>query len=73
MYDHLIKPENWPPNVARRPDGRLDIWVCDECAHNYDPVDGEPDWDIPPGIPFEALPETFICPECGAEKDLFFR
>ena len=27
--------------------------------------------NIAPGIPFEELPDDFICPECGAGKDQF--
>ena len=25
----------------------------------------------PPGTPFEALPETWVCPVCGVEKSEF--
>ena len=29
---------------------------------------GDPDAGIEPGTPFEALPEDWICPECGVSK-----
>ena len=41
---------------------------CTICEHIYDPAEGDPDSNIPPGTAFESLPETRICPECGAMK-----
>ena len=46
-------------------------WECIICGYIYDPAKGDPDNGIEPGIPFEALPDTWVCPECGAEKDQF--
>jgi rubredoxin len=46
-------------------------YVCDVCGWVYDPQQGDPDSDIAPGTPFESLPEDWVCPECGAEKDQF--
>jgi rubredoxin len=46
-------------------------YVCDMCGYIYDPAEGDPDNDIPPGTAFEALPEDWVCPVCGAEKDEF--
>jgi len=43
-------------------------YVCAVCNHVYDPVEGDPQANIPPGTPFEALPEGWICPDCGASK-----
>jgi rubredoxin len=43
-------------------------WRCNFCAHIYDESIGDPDSDIPPGTPFESLPEDWVCPECGAGK-----
>jgi rubredoxin len=41
---------------------------CSVCEHVYDPAQGDPDAGIPPGTPFEDLPDTWGCPECGAVK-----
>lgn len=41
---------------------------CTICAHVYDPAQGDPDSEIQPGTPFENLPESWVCPECGAMK-----
>lgn len=41
---------------------------CTLCNHVYDPAEGDPDTGIPPGTPFEELPEDWACPDCGAVK-----
>jgi rubredoxin len=41
---------------------------CTICEHIYDPAEGDPLSNIPPGTPFEQLPEDWICPDCGAVK-----
>lgn len=46
-------------------------YVCDVCGYIYDPDEGDPDSDIPAGTPFDALPEEWVCPVCGAPKDEF--
>jgi|GEM_PF-1171274 rubredoxin len=43
----------------------LPRWQCLECGYHYDPVKGDPKGGIPPGIPFEDLPDSWRCPECG--------
>lgn len=45
--------------------------VCIICGYTYDPEVGEPSMGIPPGTPFEDLPEEFTCPICSAGKDYF--
>ncbi|MCS7202599.1 MAG: rubredoxin [Dictyoglomus sp.] len=44
---------------------------CLVCGYIYDPSIGDPDNNIPPDTPFEELPEDWVCPICGAEKDMF--
>lgn len=46
-------------------------YVCDACGYVYDPVDGDPDNGVAPGTPFESLPDDWVCPLCGVEKDQF--
>jgi rubredoxin/hemerythrin-like domain-containing protein len=48
-------------------------WVCTVCDWVYDPNIGDPDGGIPPGVEFENLPDDWVCPQCGAEKDAFER
>lgn len=49
----------------------MERWVCGPCGWVYDPTEGDPDGDIEPGVAFEDLPEDYVCPVCGATKDLF--
>jgi len=44
---------------------------CRICSYVYDPEVGDPDGGIPPGTPFEDLPDDWVCPSCGASKKLF--
>ena len=43
-------------------------YQCIVCGHIYDPAEGDPAANIPPGTPFEALPDGWECPECGVGK-----
>ena len=45
--------------------------VCQICGYQYDPEQGDPANGIPPGTPFENLPEEYKCPICNAGKDYF--
>lgn len=51
-----------------RDDARLE---CKICWHVYDPADGDPYWQIPPGTPFARLPADWSCPNCDGRKDDF--
>jgi rubredoxin len=46
-------------------------WECLVCGYIYDPEVGDPDGDIAPGTKFEDIPADWVCPECGASKDMF--
>ena len=46
-------------------------YKCTVCGYIYDPALGDPDGNIPPGTPFEKLPEDWTCPVCGATKSDF--
>ena len=43
-------------------------YVCDVCGYVYDPALGDPDSGIAPGTAFEDIPDTWVCPACGATK-----
>lgn len=49
----------------------MERWVCEPCGWVYDPAEGDPDGGIEPGVAFEDLPDDWVCPMCGAEKDQF--
>ena len=46
-------------------------YKCDVCGWIYDPAVEDPDGGIKPGTPFEAIPNNWVCPVCGADKSQF--
>jgi rubredoxin len=46
-------------------------YECLVCGYIYDPAKGDADGGIAPGTAFEDLPDDWVCPECGAAKDMF--
>jgi rubredoxin len=46
-------------------------YECTVCGYIYDPEIGDPDNGVPAGTPFEELPDDWVCPDCGIEKDWF--
>ncbi len=49
----------------------MDKYECTVCGYTYDPADGDEASDIEPGTAFQALPDDWVCPICGAAKDEF--
>ena len=41
----------------------MNKWVCGICGYVYD--------EAKEGVPFESLPDGWVCPLCGAEKSEF--
>ncbi len=48
-----------------------DKYRCIPYGWIYDPVVGDPDNGIAPGTSFADIPEDWVCPLCGAGKDMF--
>jgi len=46
-------------------------WRCVICQYVYDPAVGDQFNGVPAGTPFEGLPGDWVCPVCGAGKDMF--
>lgn len=46
-------------------------YVCNICGYVYDPKEGDPDNDVPPGTEFSKVPDDWTCPVCGADKSEF--
>ncbi|MDD4796336.1 MAG: rubredoxin [Eubacteriales bacterium] len=46
-------------------------YVCSVCGFVYDEAKGIPQAGIAPGTRWEALPEDWVCPLCGATKAEF--
>ena len=49
----------------------MEKYVCGICGYVYDPTKGDSESNIPPGVPFNKLPDEWVCPICGANKDEF--
>ena len=46
-------------------------YECTMCGYIYDPATGDPTSGIKPGTAFADLPDDWVCPDCGANKDAF--
>jgi rubredoxin/signal-transduction protein with cAMP-binding, CBS, and nucleotidyltransferase domain len=46
-------------------------WKCTACDYVYVPEFGDPERGIPPGTPFEELPDSWTCPDCAKPKSVF--
>ena len=46
-------------------------YVCDLCGYVYDPSAGD-GAGIKAGTPFEDVPASWVCPLCGAKKEVFY-
>lgn len=60
--------ERTAEQVAAGPEARFE---CGICWHVYDPAEGDPLAQVPPGTPFAALPAQWTCPECDAPRHKF--
>lgn len=49
-----------------------DNYECMLCEYTYRPERGDPSQGIPPGTPFDDLPEDWQCPKCGASREKFY-
>jgi rubredoxin len=49
----------------------LDRHECAACGYTYNPVKGDSKSGIEPGTSFEALPDRWRCPVCGAQQRRF--
>lgn len=78
-YYHKVKGGKAPktaPTYLReekdvKPAAEAALYVCAVCGYVYDPAKGDPEGGIAPGTPFEDIPDTWVCPVCGAAKSQF--
>ena len=48
-------------------------YICSGCGYEYDPAQGDEAAEIPLETLFEQLPEDWVCPECGEDKEQFIK
>ncbi len=79
-YYHQIKGGKAPPTAPtyikeelKKEEGKMEKYKCTVCGYIYDPQKGDPDAGIKPGTTFDALPNDWVCPVCGAGKEAFVR
>jgi flavorubredoxin/rubredoxin len=57
---------------AAQPTGTAQAkYACQVCRYVYDPAKGDPAGGIPPGTPFEKIPDSWVCPVCRVSKSMF--
>ncbi len=81
-YYHQVKhgttPESAPTfikkeSVQAKAGGAMQKYRCTVCGYIYDPAMGDPDGGIQPGTAFENIPDSWVCPVCGAAKSEFVK
>lgn len=80
-YRNVIKgvsPKNSPTYFDKlklekmKPAGKTGkLYKCNVCGYVYEPEVGDVEQHIKPGTAFEDLPDNWVCPVCGANKDMF--
>jgi len=63
--------ENDKSKKGKKEEKNMDKYVCDVCGYVYDPKEGDPDNGVKPGTAFEDIPDSWVCPVCGAPKSDF--
>jgi flavin reductase (DIM6/NTAB) family NADH-FMN oxidoreductase RutF/rubredoxin len=66
-------PKSAPSYISKEKEAavKMDKYECTVCGYIYDPDQGDPDGGIAPGTPFEKIPDSWVCPVCGAAKTEF--
>ncbi len=49
----------------------MEKYRCMVCGYIYDPAVGDSTQGVPAGTPFQNLPDSWVCPECGVDKSQF--
>jgi rubredoxin len=57
-------------NKEKNQEDMMKKYEC-PCGYVYDPKVGDPTRGIAPGTAFEDLPDDWVCPKCGSEKEFF--
>jgi flavin reductase (DIM6/NTAB) family NADH-FMN oxidoreductase RutF/rubredoxin len=74
-----VAPKNAPTYVDKskqesKPEEKISgskKYKCPACGYIYNEAEGDPDSGIEPGTRFEDIPDSWVCPICGTEKEDF--
>ncbi len=67
-------PKTAPSYIEKKGETQKTVkYQCTVCGYIYDPSIGDPDGGIKPGTSFEDIPNSWVCPICGAGKDQFIK
>lgn len=50
--------------IIKKEINKMDKYVCTACMYVYDPTEHD-------NVPFDKLPEDYVCPICGVSKEMF--
>lgn len=53
-----------PVRADRKRRISMQKYVCSVCGYEYDPAEHD-------NVPFDQLPDDWVCPVCGVSKDQF--
>ncbi len=73
-FDQLDTEKPHAPEPKKKEVGdavKYNLYECRDCLSTYDSRFGDTTQDIMQGIPFEQLPDNYVCSVCGADKHHF--
>jgi rubredoxin len=73
LYNSAIRKHAWIQAAEGKQVSEKEFksWMCVVCGWIYHEEEGSPDDGIPPGTKWEDVPESWVCPDCGAGKEDF--
>lgn len=74
LYFRQLNPEREPlagKNKEVHLNGSVSSYQCSNCLTIYEKKYGDPFANVPPGVPFEELPNTYKCHVCDSPKKDF--
>ena len=67
----LESGEDFERRVAG-PAGRIRVARCPGCGYTYDVTSGDPREGFPAGTPWDRVPDSWCCPDCGVRDKVDF-
>jgi rubredoxin len=67
----LVRRLSRQPPAGHEWGEKMKKWQCGVCGFIYDEAQGLPEAGIAPGTRWADIPDTWVCPDCGAPKSDF--